>query len=102
MNEIPERRRTESVEAYRLSSVEASIRDLHAKLDNLLVHYATKEYVLLLVNPLSDKVKDLESVNTASSNNGIVSRNQMKVALLTICLSPVIAVIVGLLLGHSR
>jgi hypothetical protein len=89
----------DSVISYRLASVEESTKSIHTKLDNLLIHYATKEYVTLLINPLIDRIIDLENARASEETSAGTARNQFKFLIIGVLLTPIVSVAVYQLLG---
>lgn len=84
--------------AYRVGQVEQTLNQIVGKLDLISQNYPTTATIQLLLEPLKDRVIDLEAKNEKEENARTTASAQLKLALVVAAVTPAFTIIVTLIL----
>lgn len=90
-----------SVLAYRMGQVELRLTELKGQLEGISRHYPTIETINLMMNPLKDRITEIEAKNQAEETARGQYTAQLKLAIIAACISPIISAVIGLLIVTS-
>ena len=86
------------VVVYRLGEVEKALRDLSGKFDKVAQFYVSNPTLMLMLEPLKEKIKELEAKEQSRDNRKIAEQGQLKLAIIMAILAPILTVIINVLI----
>jgi hypothetical protein len=87
--------------AYRLGQLEKDVRALHGKFDLVAQHYVTAASLMLVLDPIRDRLKELENSEKERDQRRSNESAQFKLALTMAIFSPIMSAIVSFIVALS-
>lgn len=85
---------------HRMGTLETGLESIGLKIDNMGTAYPTMIHVDLLLQPLREKIKDLEEDSKEKEKTESAKQGQFRLALIMAVLSPIFSIIITILLDR--
>ena len=90
-----------AVIAYRLGQLETVVGKIDNKFDRVADLYVNHASLTLILNPLKEKINELENENKAKQTEKDQAASQLRLAIIVAVMSPIVSAIVTILIGTA-
>lgn len=87
--------------AYRMGIVETDLKSMDIKLDRVINEYPTHHMLSLVLQPLRDKVDELEKERRADQEHKVKASQSYKTAVFSAIASPIFSIIIVIALVNT-
>ena len=88
-----------AVLAYRMGAVERNVQTVIDKFDGVAQFYVTTATLMLTLDPLKDRITDLENADKEREKQRTTEQGQFKLAIAMAVVAPLVSIVVNLMIN---
>lgn len=98
-NDLSQHQDSLAVMAYRMGAVERNVATLVERFDGVAQFYVTNATLMLTLNPLKERIEDLEKNEKEREKTRSNEQSQFRLAITVAVLSPMLSIVINLILN---